>query len=44
MVRALAGETKFILTAEHARHTLEIILDVWESMRSGQAVELKTTF
>ncbi len=44
MVKALEGETDFILTAEHARHTLEIILCAAESIRTGQAVELKTTF
>jgi len=44
MVRALEGETEFILTAEHARHTLEIILSASESIRTGRAIALKTTF
>jgi predicted dehydrogenase len=44
MVKVLQGETELIVTAEHARHTLEIILSSWESIRTGQAIELKTTF
>ena len=44
MVKALKGEADFILTAEHARHTLDIILSAYQSMHTGQAVELQTTF
>ena len=33
-----------ILSAEHARHALEIMLKAIESARSGQALDLKTTF
>ncbi|MGH2458047.1 MAG: Gfo/Idh/MocA family protein, partial [Chloroflexota bacterium] len=33
-----------ILSAEHARHALEIMLKSIESARSGQALELRTTF
>jgi predicted dehydrogenase len=33
-----------ILSAEHARHTLEIMLKSIESARSGQALDLRTTF
>jgi predicted dehydrogenase len=33
-----------VLSAEHARHTLEIMLKALESARSGQALELTTTF
>jgi predicted dehydrogenase len=44
MVHALAGDTEFLLTAEHARHTLEIILSASQSMREGCAIELKTSF
>lgn len=44
MVRCLEGKETFILTGEHARHTLEIILAAQQSMHTGQAVELKTTF
>lgn len=44
MARCLSGEEEFILTAEHARHTLEIILGAQQSIKTGQAIELKTTF
>lgn len=33
-----------ILSAEHARHALEIMLKAIESARSGRALELRTTF
>ena len=33
-----------VLTAEHARHALEIMLAVFESAREGRVVELSTTF
>ncbi|MGW5363296.1 Gfo/Idh/MocA family protein [Actinopolymorpha pittospori] len=33
-----------VLSAEHARHALEIMLKVTESARSGKALELTTTF
>jgi predicted dehydrogenase len=32
------------LSAEHARHTLEIMLMALESARSGRAIELRTSF
>jgi predicted dehydrogenase len=38
-----SGE-KPVLSADHARHALEIMLKVEESARTGQAVELTTTF
>jgi predicted dehydrogenase len=44
MVHVLAGETELILTAERARHTLEIILAAMQSIRESRAVELKTSF
>jgi len=48
MVKHLAdcvAENKHpILSAEHARHALEIMLKAIESARSGQAIELTTTF
>jgi hypothetical protein len=44
MVKVLEGEAELIVTAEYARHTLEITLSSWESMRAGQAIELRTTF
>lgn len=33
-----------VLSAEHARHALEIMLEVENSARTGQAIELTTTF
>jgi len=32
------------ISAEHARHVIEIIQGVYDSARSGKAVELKTGF
>jgi predicted dehydrogenase len=43
-VACLAGEEQPILTAEHARHVLEIILAAYDSIADGCAVELRTTF
>jgi predicted dehydrogenase len=40
----LAGEERPILTAEHARHVLEIILLAYESIADGCSRELRTTF
>lgn len=40
----LAGEESPILTAEHARHVLEIILLAYDSIADGCARELRTTF
>ena len=40
----LAGEESPILTAEHARHVLEIILLAYDSIANGCARELRTTF
>ena len=44
MVHVLAGEAELLTTAEHARHTLEIILATMRSMAEGQAIDLKTSF
>jgi predicted dehydrogenase len=38
------GDAAPVLTAEHARHALEIMLAVFESAREGRVVELTTTF
>lgn len=38
------GDAAPVLTAEHARHALEIMLAVFESAREGRVVELSTTF
>ena len=43
-VACLAGEEQPILTAEHARHVLEIILLAYDSVADGCARELRTTF
>jgi len=40
----VAGEEQPILTAEHARHVLEIVLLAYESMTDGRARDLRTTF
>jgi predicted dehydrogenase len=40
----VAGEERPILTAEHARHVLEIVLLAYESMTDGRARDLRTTF
>lgn len=36
--------TRPVLSAEHARHALEIMLEVENSARTGRAIELTTTF
>jgi len=33
-----------VLTAEHARHVLEVILAAYQSIASGRSVEVQTTF
>ncbi len=40
----LDGRTPLLLTAEHARHVLEIILAAQQSAREGRAISLHTTF
>ncbi len=40
----LRAGSRPLLSAEHARHTLEIMLMAIESARSGRAIELQTTF
>jgi predicted dehydrogenase len=40
----VAGEERPVLTAEHARHVLEIILLAYESMADGRVRDLATTF
>jgi len=42
-VACLRGEETPILTAEHARHVLEIILKAYESIEDGASHELQTT-
>lgn len=43
-VGCLAGDEKPILTAEHARHVLEIILAAYHSIEDGRTQDLVTTF
>ena len=43
-VRVLRGDTEAVLTAEHARHVLDIILRTYESIEDGRAHETTTTF
>jgi predicted dehydrogenase len=40
----IAGVERPILTAEHARHTLEIVLAAYESIADGRPRDLRTTF
>ncbi|HVX43109.1 MAG TPA: hypothetical protein VHC49_04470, partial [Mycobacteriales bacterium] len=44
LVDCLAQDTPPVLSAEHARHALEIMLAVETSARQGRVVELTTTF
>jgi len=44
LVDHLERGAPLLLTAEHARHVLEITLAVQRSAREGRAVELRTTF
>ena len=41
---AIGAYTVGVLSAEHARHALEIMLKATESARSGKALDLRTTF
>jgi predicted dehydrogenase len=43
-VDCLRGQATPILTAEHARHTLDITLKAYESIVDGQSHALETTF
>jgi len=42
-VACLRGEAQAILTAEHARHVLEIVLKAYDSIADGNSHELQTT-
>jgi predicted dehydrogenase len=44
LVDCINNDTHPVLSAEHARHALEIMLKAIESARSGQTLELTTTF
>ena len=43
-VASLRGEEKPVLTAEHARHVLDVILKAYESIRDGRVHDTETTF
>ena len=44
LVDCLRSGSRPLLSAKHARHTLEIMLKAIESARTGRAIELETTF
>ncbi|HEU5086476.1 MAG TPA: Gfo/Idh/MocA family oxidoreductase, partial [Roseiflexaceae bacterium] len=44
LVDSLRADTHPVLSAEHARHALEIMLMAIESARSGRAIDLRTSF
>jgi predicted dehydrogenase len=44
LVACLLGETAPVLTAEHARHVLDVILAAYASIGDGRAHETSTTF
>ena len=43
-VDCIRGDTRNVLTAEHARHVLEIMLKATASARTGRTIELTTAF
>ena len=43
-VACLRGDEKPILTAEHARHVLDVVLRAYESIADGHSREIATTF
>ena len=43
-VRCLRGEDEPVLTAEHARHVLDIIVKTYASIRDGASHETETSF
>jgi predicted dehydrogenase len=43
-VRVIEGKEKLIMTPEHARHVLEIMLKSYESAREGRTLDLVTRF
>lgn len=44
LVDSMGNGTKPVLSAEHGRHALEIMLKAIESSRSGRVLDLETTF
>jgi predicted dehydrogenase len=43
-IACLRAEEKPVLTAEHARHVLDVILKAYESIADGRSHETETTF
>jgi predicted dehydrogenase len=43
-VACLRGDEKPVLTAEHARHVLDVVLRAYESIADGHSREIETTF
>jgi predicted dehydrogenase len=43
-IACLRGDEKPVLTAEHARHVLDVILKAYESIADGRSHETETTF
>ncbi len=43
-IGCLRGEATPVLTAEHARHVLDIILKAYASIDDGRSHETETTF
>ena len=44
IVRAIENDTTPVLSAEHARHVLEIMTKIPNAMETGTTIELETTF
>ena len=44
IIRAIENDTQPVLSAEHARHVLEIMCKIPEAIESGKVTELTTTF
>ena len=44
LVDCVVAETHPVVSAEHARHALEIMLKAIESARCGRVLDLETTF
>ena len=44
LVRAVENGTRPVLSAEHARHVLEIMTKIPKAIETGRTLELETTF
>jgi len=44
LLQAVREGTRPVLSAEHARHALEIMIKAIDSARAGRALDLETTF